>query len=288
MRIAKRPIAKRHRAPQVSPSPPVAVNGHAVRQRQPDPGRSSMTRPPRHSRAWLPVLALAGSALQAAPPLPPALTDLSAPLRASVRLPGTGVQMLELAERVVYVAGSGRYAFTGAAWDLWHGERLDSVAQATALAARIDLRRMALDPAELGAFTIATSGSDAPTQPPASAPVWVFVDPLCPECAALLAALEHSGTAAHVVLLPVGGTGSLDVARRLLCAPSRDAAWSALTEQDWAGLPEPAADCDTEPLVRALITARLLGIASVPTLIAPDGRLQRGVPADLQAWLAAE
>ena len=29
----------------------------------------------------------------------------------------------------------------------------------------------------------------------------------------------------------------------------------------------------------------LLGIAGVPYLIAPDGRLQQGVPADLEAWL---
>jgi thiol:disulfide interchange protein DsbC len=33
------------------------------------------------------------------------------------------------------------------------------------------------------------------------------------------------------------------------------------------------------------VTARLLGIPGVPYLIAPDGRLKQGAPADLKAWL---
>jgi thiol:disulfide interchange protein DsbC len=231
-------------------------------------------------------LAITGSALQAAPPLPPALGELSAPIEASVQLPGTDVLMLELADRLVYIAGNGRYVFTGAAWDLWHGERLDSVAQATALAARVDLERIALDPAELGAFTLGAMAADAQTTQQGRAPLWVFIDPRCADCLTLLQGLQASNAVAHVVLLPIGGEDSLVAARRLLCAPSEEAAWSALLEQTWPQLPEPPADCDTPSLVRALITARLLGIDRVPTLIAPDGRLQRGSPAELSAWLA--
>jgi len=33
------------------------------------------------------------------------------------------------------------------------------------------------------------------------------------------------------------------------------------------------------------VTARLLGIRGLPYLIAPDGRLQQGVPDDLETWL---
>lgn len=232
--------------------------------------------------------ALVGPALNAAPPLPPALADLSAPMQASVQLPGTGVQMLELADRVVYIAGNGRYVFTGSAWDLWHGERLDSVAQASELAGRIDLGRMQLDPAELGAFTIGSSQADIPSGQQDSAPLWVFVDPLCVECAVLLGKLDQIGAAAHVVLLPASGDKSLDIAQRLRCAPSETTAWAALRDQDFSDLPEPTPDCDTQPLVRALITGRLLGITAVPTLIAPDGRLHQGAPADLATWLAGE
>jgi thiol:disulfide interchange protein DsbC len=232
--------------------------------------------------------ALGGAASNAAPPLPPSLADLSAPMQASVQLRGTGVQMLELADRVVYIAGNGRYVFTGDAWDLWHGEQLASVAQASALAGRIDLSRMQLDSAELGALTIGLPPDEVPSNQQDSAPLWVFVDPRCAECALLLGTLDQVGAAAHVVLLPISGDKSLDIAQRLRCAPSETTAWAALRDQDWSDLPEPAAGCDKQPLVRALITARLFGITAVPTLIAPDGRLHQGAPSDLTAWLAGE
>ena len=50
-------------------------------------------------------------------------------------------------------------------------------------------------------------------------------------------------------------------------------------------LPAPADACGQAQAQRALVTAQLLGIAGVPYLIAPDGRLQQGVPADLESWL---
>ena len=50
-------------------------------------------------------------------------------------------------------------------------------------------------------------------------------------------------------------------------------------------LPVPDGSCGQVPAQRALVTAQLLGIAGVPYLIAPDGRLQQGVPAELDAWL---
>jgi thiol:disulfide interchange protein DsbC len=275
---------KQRRSPQVSLSLSGAAERQAVPRQQSNPGGISMMTKPRAHVALL--LALAGSASVAAPPLPPVLSDLAAPIEASVQLPGSGVQMLELADRVVYIAGNGRYVFTGAAWDLWHGEPLDSVAQATALAARVNLERLALDPVELGAFTLGMVAADAQTGQQGRAPLWVFVDPRCADCRALLKALDASGDLAHVVVLPIGGEDSLEAATRLRCAPSAETAWSALLEQSWSQLPEQTADCDTQSLVRALITARLLGIDTVPTLIAPDGRLQRGSPADLSAWLA--
>ena len=115
--------------------------------------------------------------------------------------------------------------------------------------------------------------------------LWVFVDPLFPAGLELLAELKAQAIAAQVVVLPVGGPESLDAARRLRCAASSEDALNALIAQEVATLPAPADDCDTQPLVRALITARLLGVEQVPLLIAPDGRLKQGVPADLAAWL---
>ncbi|WPL22949.1 thioredoxin domain-containing protein [Thiorhodovibrio frisius] len=226
-------------------------------------------------------MALTGPAALAAPPLPPDLADLSAPLDASIQLPGSGVQMLQLQDRVAFLSGNGRYAFTGDAWDLWHGEQLTSVRQAQVLASRVDLDRLGLDPADLGAISLGDQESN-------TKPVWVFIDPLCAACQELLERLAQTETPAHVIPLPLGGADSAQAARRLLCAPSPQAAQSALLDQTWSELPRPTSDCDTQPLVRALITARLLGIDSVPTLIAPDGRIQRGLPESLTTWLAGE
>ncbi|WPL23223.1 hypothetical protein [Thiorhodovibrio frisius] len=109
-------------------------------------------------RSSLPfLLALTGPAALAALPLPPDLADLSAPLEASIQLPGSGVQMLQLQDRVAFLSGNGRYAFTGDAWDLWHGEQLTSVRQAQALASRVDLNRLGLNPTDLGAIPLPIS-----------------------------------------------------------------------------------------------------------------------------------
>jgi thiol:disulfide interchange protein DsbC len=227
------------------------------------------------------LLALSGQLALAAPALPPDLSGLSAPLEASIQLPGSGVQMLQLQDRVAFLSANGRYAFTGDAWDLWHGTRLESVAQAQELAGRVDLNRLGLNPKDLGAILVGSAQSG-------TNPAWVFIDPLCPACQELIDRLAHTESPAHVIPLPLGSADSAQAARRLLCAPSPEAARSALLDQSWSELPAPGAGCDTQPLIRALITARLLGIDSVPTLIAPDGRIQRGLPDELSAWLAGE
>jgi len=223
-------------------------------------------------------LSLGTQPAHGAPPLPPALTDLSTHIRASVELPGTGVQMLELDGQAVYLAGSGRYVFTGPAWDLWHGLELRDVAQARDLAGRIDRDRLSLDATDLGALPLGGPES-------AGKPLWVFVDPLDSASLELLDQLTRAEIPTQVIVLPLSGPESLAIARRLCCATSGAAALQALMAQDAGALPEPEASCDTQPLVRALITARLLGVEQVPLLIAPDGRLHRGVPTDLSAWM---
>jgi len=244
------------------------------------PFRTPMSHPSTLSCAV--ALTLAAMGVQAAPPLPQELADLSAPIEASLRLPGTGVQILAVKDRVFYVGGPGRYVFTGPAWDLWHGVKLTSVSQAAELAGRVDLARLPLNAAALGAIE-RPGGQGAAADHHAA---WIFIDPICPRCIALLKSVEDNQVPAHVVLLALGGKESRTAARRLLCAPSPDAAWRALIDQAWGDLPEPAEDCDTQPLVRALIAAQLLGIEQVPLLIAADGRLHGGVPDDLTAWLA--
>jgi len=195
------------------------------------------------------------------------------------RLPVSGMQMVEAGERVLFVSANGRYVFTGPAWDLWHGAKLQTLDEAARFAERIDLTRLGLDPAALGALDLGTGDRD----------VVVFVDPRCPHCRRLMERLPTLGERYRfrLVPLPVLGPESEAAVVRLACLAEQDpsAARDALLAQTLEALPAPAGTCGQAPVQRALVTAQLLGIAGVPYLIAPDGRLEQGVPEDLDAWL---
>ncbi|WP_209262568.1 hypothetical protein [Thiorhodococcus minor] len=194
--------------------------------------------------------------------------------------------MVQSGERVFFVSTNGRYAFLGPAIDLWHGERLSSLADADRLMGRIDRTRLKLDPADLGALDLGEGAEE----------VWVFLDPQCPQCAALLdqlQALSPSQRASYRFrLIPLGvlGKASVSTVVRLNCLAERDAAGAikALVTQALDALPAAEGTCGQGALQRALVTAQLLGITQVPFLIAPDGRLHAGAPTDLLAWLTGD
>jgi thiol:disulfide interchange protein DsbC len=210
---------------------------------------------------------------------PGSIRELLRGIRGMQRLPVAGVQMVEAGERVLFVSDNGRYVFTGPAWDLWHGAKIETLEEGTRLAARIDLKRLGLDPATLGALNLGSGASE----------VLVFVDPRCPHCRRLLELLPALGERYRfrLVPLPVLGPDSETAVARLGCLAEKDpvSAREALLAGNTDQLPAPEGPCGQAPAQRALVTAQLLGIAGVPYLIAPDGRLQQGVPANLEAWL---
>ena len=180
---------------------------------------------------------------------------------------------------MLFVSDNGRYVFTGHAWDLWHGAKLETLEEGTGLASRIDLKRLGLDPAALGALDLGSGAAE----------VVVFVDPRCPHCRGLLEQLPALAAKYRfrLVPLPVLGPDSETAVARLGCLAEKDpsSAREALLAGKTDRLPAPDGTCGQAPAQRALVTAQLLGVAGVPYLIAPDGRLQQGVPADLEAWL---
>jgi thiol:disulfide interchange protein DsbC len=216
---------------------------------------------------------------ESSPQAPAGIAAMLRGIRGMQRLPVAGVQMLAAGERLLFVSANGRYVFTGPAWDLWHGARLGSLDEAARLAGRIDLERLGLDPGSLGALDLGAGEGE----------VLAFVDPRCPHCRALLD--ELPGLAGdyrfRLVPLPVLGPDSERAVMRLACLADADpaAAREALLADRIDGLPEPDGTCGQAPAQRALVTAQLLGITGVPYLIAPDGRLRQGAPADLRAWL---
>jgi thiol:disulfide interchange protein DsbC len=197
------------------------------------------------------------------------------------RLPVRGVQLVQAGGRLLFVSANGRYVFTGPAWDLWHGARLDSLEQATRLAASIDRKRLGLDAAALGAIDLGTGEKE----------VVIFIDPRSAHCRALLGKLPGLGARYRfrLVPIPIMGSESETAVARLTCLSAHDpaAARERLLGGDLENLPAPGPDCNGAAAERALVTAELLGINLVPYLIAPDGRLQPGAPADLERWLEA-
>jgi thiol:disulfide interchange protein DsbC len=225
------------------------------------------------------VRAAETTAAPASKQAPGGVQELLRGIRGMQRLPVAGVQMVDAGERVLFVSDNGRYVFTGSAWDLWHGAKLQTLEDGARLAARVDLKRLGLDPASLRAIDLGSGKED----------VVAFVDPRCPHCRSLLEQLPGLAERYRfrLVPLPVLGRDSETAVVRLDClAESNPAAASeALLAGDVAALPEAASTCGQAPAHRALVTARLLGIRGVPYLIASDGRLQQGVPDDLEAWL---
>jgi len=211
--------------------------------------------------------------------VPGGIQELLRGINGMQRLPAAGVQMVQAGERVLFVSANGRYVFTGPAWDLWHGAKLESLEEGARLAERIDVKRLGLDPATLGALDLGSGDSD----------VVAFVDPLCPHCQSLIDKLPALAERYRfrLVPLPVLGPDSETAVARLGCLAERDpaAAREALLSDGIGGLPAAEGTCGQTAAQRALVTAQLLGIAGVPYLIAPDGRTQQGVPADLDAWL---
>jgi len=221
----------------------------------------------------------AGTSAQAPEGVPQGIGAMLRGIQGMQRLPVAGVQMVQAGERVLFVSANGRYVFTGPAWDLWHGAKLESLEEGARLAVRIDLERLGLDPESLGALDLGNGERE----------VIVFVDPRCPHCRSLLE--ELPGLAERyrfrLVPLPVLGPDSETAVARLGCLAEKDqaAAIEALLADTIDQLPSPEGTCGQTAAQRALVTAQLLGIAGVPYLIAPDGRLQQGVPADLESWL---
>ncbi|WP_052238978.1 TraA family conjugative transfer protein [Escherichia coli] len=116
--------------------------------------------------------------------------------------------------------------------------------------------------------------------------VVVFVDPRCPHCHELLKqALPLTKEYTFQILpVPVLGPDSERQVRQLGCARDKKAAADALLNGRIGNLEQDDA-CNLEPMQRTLVTAQILGIQGVPFIVANDGRISRGRPYDLSAWL---
>lgn len=224
-------------------------------------------------------------------PPKPAVSDITAGLL-SIKIDGmqdlpiSGLKMVKTGNQTVFISSNGRFAFYGGKlMDIWTQQEIKELPDIDKIANRIDLSRMKLKADDLGPVTVGHGKGQ----------VLVFIDPRCPYCGKVmkdLQALQDQYTF-KLVMVPILGPESQNLVVQLACqlgssdTKAKDAVRDRLLKQDYAGLPtEPPAQCNKEPLQKAVVTAKLFDLKGVPFLIAPDGRTHSGAPEVLADWLA--
>lgn len=184
---------------------------------------------------------------------------------------------------LLYISDSGRYVLRGTLFDAWERKPLKTIEEVRVSVDHVRLDRMGIEVTELRPLTYGM-GKERVT---------VFVDPKCPWCAKLMKQVRNEPELARryafdFIAIPVLGPESQRLVRELGCAKDREAALRALMHEDYGKPLEQQKPCDLKPIQKAMVTAQLLGIHGVPYTIRADGRVSRGLPADLIGWLVAE
>lgn len=196
------------------------------------------------------------------------------------KLPAGGLVMVEADGQIFVSSENGRIIVSGArVFDTWNNSEIKDVGEIDKLSNKIDLAMLGVKIDELGPLE---TGMGKKT-------VVMFVDPSCPHCHRMMAqaAKLSSDYKFQFVLLPLLGPESIEKAKKAVCASDKQAAAKALVDETLSKFPAPDPSCSLIPLQKALVTAKVIGVDSVPFIIAPDGTMQRGAPKDLNEWLSS-
>lgn len=176
--------------------------------------------------------------------------------------PMAGVYEATVGNSNVYVSADGKYLFSGAMWDVGAKRNLSEQRQA-------ELRRAALagiDRSQRIAYPATT----------ARGTVTVFTDLDCGYCRKLhehMQAFNAAGISVEYLMLPRGGldSPSFDAAVSVWCAADRPAALTLAKQGQM-----PAHKVCPNPIREHFLLGARLGVASTPTVIAPDGSVIGG------------
>jgi len=194
-------------------------------------------------------------------------------------LPISGMKAVETSTGdMMFMSQNGRFVFRGTVYDMWNKEAIRTYDDVDRVAKRIRFEKLGLNLDDLFAVTMGAGKETV-----------VFVDPKCPYCEKLLqqSVSLQSTYRFRFVVIPVLGEQSAQLTRRLGCAKGAEqqALFDALTTHNYDKLPSEASNCDLAKLQRNLVTAQLMDISRVPFVVAPDGRVNQGLPKDLKAFL---
>ena len=116
--------------------------------------------------------------------------------------------------------------------------------------------------------------------------VAIFTAPSCPVCRKLMDQLPALAQRYRILILPISFTTyDAQRVRMLACAVDQEAAARTLLLHQDVRLPQQE-PCDLSAIRARYEKAQELGVASVPFIVRPDGKISRGLRPDLTAWLA--
>ena len=193
-----------------------------------------------------------------------------------VKLPITGIQLIEAGGNTYGVSDNGRFVFTGKIIDMWNGVQIKNTADANKYATKINVQKLGINFDELNPVVIGNGRSE----------FIVFVDPNCPHCHKILvAASKMKKHMFKFIMLPLLGSDSVEKMKKGACHNDRAAVSRALIDNKWEKITVGAADCGSVANQKAIVLARIFGVTSVPfTISVVDGAVQQGVPPDFAAW----
>jgi thiol:disulfide interchange protein DsbC len=170
-----------------------------------------------------------------------------------------------------------RYTFEGSIKDNWRNRILITLADFKISSNTIPAKHLALNIEEYNGIAYGAGEKI----------VWIWADPLCKSCKTLIKESQkakYSDYQFHVYLIPVLGGDSPILTQKAACEPNREEVLKRLLKRTLHELPEPS--CDPMRYNLTLVVADVLKLNGVPTVVAPNGVIHRGVPANLESWLA--
>ncbi|MCK9172178.1 MAG: DsbC family protein [Desulfuromonas thiophila] len=189
-------------------------------------------------------------------------------------------QMVESDGKTFFMSSNGRYVIQGEMTDMWANKKpIATVEDLVQSVNTVDFSAIGLDMEDL----LHLKYGYGPEK------VTIFVAPGCGYCKNALKQMKglESKYTFQVVPLPIMGPRSEDALRRIACnyKDKPELSLAAVLSDHYDDL-KISGDCDVEPVARALVTAQILGINSVPVIIDQKNRMSKGAPPSLAEHLA--
>ncbi|AIJ10672.1 DsbC family protein [Edwardsiella piscicida] len=196
-----------------------------------------------------------------------------------ITLPIKGMKAVDSDGQIVFLSDNGRFVISGQLYDLWSKKPLSTISELQDVAERIHFKNFGMDVDTLNTVSMGHGKKE----------VVIFTDPRCDVCRKLIdeaKSLEDEYTF-KIIVIPALGDESNRLAKAMYCAKDKDKVLGALQSNALESLAVKT-PCDPGQYDQTLLTAHLIGIEGVPFIVAQDGRISKGRPQNLKAWLESK